>query len=68
MTHIDWGLGGFRAAAFAGYPEGKLDLQRVYQDLLAGGELFGYEVFDRFYEIGSHAGLEETRRLLGENL
>jgi len=67
MTHIDWGLGGFRAAAFDGYPDGKLDLQRVYQDLLARGELCGYEVSDRFYEIGSHAGLEDTRRLLGAN-
>lgn len=66
MTHIDWGLGGFRAAAFADYPDGKLDLQRVYQDLLARNQLFGYEVHDRFYEIGSHAGLADTRRLLGE--
>lgn len=66
MTHIDWGLGGFRAAAFAGYGAGKLDLSRVYQDVLAAGELFGYEVTERFYEIGSHAGLEETRRLLSK--
>lgn len=67
LTHIDWGLGGFRAAAFAGYPaDGRLDLQRVYQDLLASGELFGYEVTERFYEIGSAAGLEETRRLIGD--
>ena len=64
MTHIDWGLGAFRAAAFAGYPDGKLDLQRVYQDLLAKDQLFGYEVTDRFYEIGSHSGLEELRRIL----
>ncbi|MEO6772594.1 MAG: sugar phosphate nucleotidyltransferase [Kofleriaceae bacterium] len=64
MTHIDWGLGAFRAAAFAGYPEGKLDLQRVYQDLLANDQLFGYEVTERFYEIGSHTGLEELRHLL----
>jgi NDP-sugar pyrophosphorylase family protein len=68
MTHIDWGLGAFRAAAFAGYPDGKLDLQRVYQDLLAKDQLFGYEVSDRFYEIGSHRGLEELRRILKEEL
>jgi NDP-sugar pyrophosphorylase family protein len=64
QTHIDWGLGGFRAAAFAPYPTGKLDLQRVYQDLLARDELLGYEVTERFYEIGSAAGLAETRELL----
>jgi MurNAc alpha-1-phosphate uridylyltransferase len=66
MTHIDWGLGGFRAAAFSGYGDAKLDLARVYQDLLANGQLFGYEVHERFYEIGSHAGLADTRRLLGD--
>jgi NDP-sugar pyrophosphorylase family protein len=66
FTHIDWGLGAFRASAFAGYPDGKLDLVRVYQDLLANDQLFGYEVSERFYEIGSHAGLEELRRLLSK--
>ena len=64
LTHIDWGLGGFRAQAFAGYLPGKLDLVRVYQDLLRTDALFGYEVSERFYEIGSAAGLEETRHLL----
>jgi N-acetyl-alpha-D-muramate 1-phosphate uridylyltransferase len=66
LTHIDWGLGAFRAEAFAGYPDGKLDLVRVYQDLLARDQLFGYEVSERFYEIGSHAGLEELRHLLSK--
>lgn len=66
LTHIDWGLGAFRAEAFAGYPDGKLDLVRVYQDLLARDQLFGCEVSERFYEIGSQAGLEDTRRLLSK--
>jgi len=66
MTHIDWGLGALRASAFTGYPDGKLDLAVVYQDLLAKGELAGYEVFERFYEIGSPAGLDDTRRLFTE--
>ena len=66
LTHIDWGLGAFRAEAFTGYPDGKLDLVRIYQDLLANGQLFGYEVSERFYEIGSLAGLEDTRRLLSK--
>jgi N-acetyl-alpha-D-muramate 1-phosphate uridylyltransferase len=66
LTHIDWGLGAFRAEAFAGYPDGKLDLVRIYQDLLAKAQLFGYEVSERFYEIGSHTGLEELRHLLSK--
>ncbi len=64
MTHIDYGLGVLRAEALAGYPDEPLDLAKVYQDLLAREQLAGYEVTERFYEIGSVAGLEETRRLL----
>jgi N-acetyl-alpha-D-muramate 1-phosphate uridylyltransferase len=64
LTHIDYGLGALDAAAFAGTPEGRLDLAVIYQRLLARGELAGYEVTERFYEIGSVAGLEDTRRLL----
>jgi N-acetyl-alpha-D-muramate 1-phosphate uridylyltransferase len=66
MTHIDWGLGVLSARALADYPETKLDLARVYQDLLARDQLAGYEVTQRFYEIGSVAGLEDTRRLLAK--
>ncbi len=65
LTHIDWGLGGLRAEALAGYPDDQpLDLATVYRDLLARGELAACEVPRRFYEIGSPAGLEETRRYL----
>jgi len=66
MTHIDYGLGALRAAALDEYPVGvRVDLADVYRDLLARGELAAYEVQERFYEIGSPVGLEETRRLLG---
>lgn len=65
MEHIDYGLGALRAEALAPYPQGApLDLAAVYQDLLARGELAGFEVAQRFYEIGSPEGLEETRRFL----
>jgi NDP-sugar pyrophosphorylase family protein len=65
MRHIDYGLGVFRAAAFAGLPRQEVvDLSRVQQDLLARGQLAGYEMRTRFYEIGSHAGLEELNALL----
>jgi NDP-sugar pyrophosphorylase family protein len=63
MTHIDYGLGGFHADAFARF-DGKFDLVAVYQALLVADDLFGYEIRERFYEIGSVSGLEETRRLL----
>lgn len=65
MRHIDYGLGVFRAAAFAHLPRNEVvDLARVQQDLLARGQLAGFEMKTRFYEIGSHAGLEELNVLL----
>jgi N-acetyl-alpha-D-muramate 1-phosphate uridylyltransferase len=67
MTHIDYGLGALCAAALADYRGGvQLELATVYRDLLSRGELAAYEVHERFYEIGSPAGLEETRRLIKE--
>ncbi len=61
MHHIDWGLGVFQASAFDLYPpELSLDLATVYQDLLVAGQLTGYEVPNRFYEIGSPAGIADT--------
>jgi NDP-sugar pyrophosphorylase family protein len=65
MRHIDYGLGVFRAAAFAGCPrDAVVDLATVQGDLCARGELAGYEVKERFYEIGSPAGLRELDGLL----
>jgi len=62
MQYIDYGLGGLRAEALDAVPPGqRVDLAGLYQDLLAQEQLAGYEVFERFYEIGSKAGLEDTR-------
>jgi NDP-sugar pyrophosphorylase family protein len=66
MRHIDYGLGVFAAAAFDRVPEQRPhDLASLYRDLLERRELAAYEVTQRFYEIGSAEGLEETRRYLG---
>ena len=65
MEYIDYGLSVFQAAAFAPYHEAeKVDLAFVLGRLLAEDQLEGYEVFERFYEIGSHAGLAELERRL----
>jgi NDP-sugar pyrophosphorylase family protein len=65
MKHIDYGLGVFRAAAFAGCPRDTVvDLAAVQTDLCRRGELAGYEMPERFYEIGSPAGLKELDGLL----
>ena len=41
-----------------------VDLAQVQQALVNRGQLAGYEVKRRFYEIGSVAGLQELDRLL----
>ena len=65
MRHIDCGLGVFRAAAFAGcLRDAVVDLATVQADLCVRGELAGYELKQRFYEIGSPAGLNELDQLL----
>ncbi|MBV8841323.1 MAG: nucleotidyltransferase family protein [Bryobacterales bacterium] len=64
MRHIDYGLGVFRSAAFAALPGGQpYDLAALYQDLLARDELAAHEVGERFYEIGSFAGIRELESL-----
>jgi NDP-sugar pyrophosphorylase family protein len=65
MQHIDYGLGILKASVFQAYPQDSvLDLVAIYEDLLKQGDLGGYEVPDRFYEIGSYAGLQDTRNHL----
>ena len=61
MDHIDYGLGVLSSAVLANMPPNDpFDLADVYNDLSLRGELAGHEVFERFYEIGSHKGLNET--------
>ncbi|MBF0552724.1 MAG: nucleotidyltransferase family protein, partial [Deltaproteobacteria bacterium] len=65
MHYIDYGLGVFRAAAFSFVPNDEpYDLAELYRELLRSQDLAGYEVAERFYEIGSLQGLEELRQLL----
>ena len=65
MRYIDYGLGVFRAEAFQGLPAGKAcDLTELYADLLRRRQLAAFEVHERFYEIGSPAGLRETAEFL----
>jgi NDP-sugar pyrophosphorylase family protein len=65
MQHIDYGLGVWNHRAFEGVPQAtSCDLVVVYQEMLLRGELAGFEVTERFYEIGSFTGLTETRKHL----
>jgi MurNAc alpha-1-phosphate uridylyltransferase len=65
MRHIDYGLGIFKSEAFAGIPAHQpYDLARLYQDMLKQNQLAAFEVHNRFYEIGSISGLQETRQYI----
>lgn len=69
MRHIDYGVGCVRAAALSAFAAAgdPFDLASFYEAMLDQGQLAAYEVADRFYEIGSPAGLEETDALLRGN-
>ena len=61
MAHIDYGLSVLSANNLADRSTNiPFDLADVYHELSIRGELAGHEVFERFYEIGSHKGLQET--------
>ena len=65
MRYIDWGLGMLNAAVFASRPiDETWDLSELYEELSVASRLAGYEVAQRFYEIGSPGGFAETDRLL----
>lgn len=67
MRHIDYGLGLYQADAFRRWPQDvAFDLGVVQTELVARGEMAGFEVRERFYEIGSPAGLRETDAFLRE--
>ena len=61
MAYIDYGLGIVSAVVLNDVPlDEPFDLADIYHSLSVQGDLAGYEVFERFYEIGSLKGLEET--------
>ena len=67
MTHIDYGFSLFRRKAFEDVPTDRpTDLAALFEDLAARGELAGHEVHQRFYEVGTFAGLAELENHLSK--
>jgi MurNAc alpha-1-phosphate uridylyltransferase len=65
MNHIDYGITFFREAAFCAWrDQPSFDLSELCHQLATRGQLFGFEVFERFYEIGSLHGIEEFSKYL----
>ena len=61
MSYIDYGLNILSSNSLSFFPnETAFDLGTVFNNLSRHGSLRGYEVFQRFYEIGSEQGLVDT--------
>jgi MurNAc alpha-1-phosphate uridylyltransferase len=62
MQFIDYGLSCLKASVFSQYPSSiPYDLSDLFGRLADAGDMGGFQVHQRFYEIGSPAGLAETR-------
>ena len=67
MIHINAGLSVLRRAALEALAPGRpASLQDLCARLIPARQLLAYETRQRFYEVGSPAGLEEFRRLAAE--
>jgi NDP-sugar pyrophosphorylase family protein len=65
MRHIDYGLTMFKSSVFDAYAADQIfDLAEVMGKLVRERQLAGYEVPERFYEMGSPAGLAELESIL----
>lgn len=67
MRYIDYGLAVFKRAVVKRMPSGvPYDLSQLYMQLARDGHLGGYEVFDRFYEVGSAPGIKDFEDFVAE--
>jgi len=65
MNYVDYGVALLRRVAGERLPDNEVsDLADLYRDMVAEGRMVGYEVTQRFYEIGSPLGLRETQEYL----
>ncbi len=64
MNYIDYGLSILSASLFSEYGHENFDLGEVFYNLSIKDELAGFEVSQRFYEIGSHDGIIDTERFI----
>lgn len=60
MEHLDYGINILKKSIFNDWPDGiSFDLSEVFIKLIEKGEVSAFEVFKRFYEIGSIQGIKE---------
>ena len=65
MQHIDYGLSVISDGILMRHADGEVfDLADIYHQLSVTGDLAGFEVRERFYEMGSPDGLAQTEAYL----
>ncbi|MDR2352986.1 MAG: NTP transferase domain-containing protein [Deltaproteobacteria bacterium] len=64
MAYVDYGLICLTKEAIANWPKKKFDLSEVLTELSIKKELAGMEITNRFYEVGSLAGIEDLKKHL----
>lgn len=62
MEYIDYGLLVVKKSIFNDYTDTKFDLSLVMSDLIRKRKISSFEVYNRFYEIGSKEGIEEFKQ------
>ena len=68
MDYIDYGLTIVRNSIFSDFPSNEVfDLADVFENLSNKSLLAGFEIYDRFYEIGSINGLNDTIEFFKKN-
>jgi NDP-sugar pyrophosphorylase family protein len=67
MHHIDYGLDALDASVLANWSVPVFDLADVWSGLAHYSRLAGFETSERFYEIGSLAGLRETEAVVASS-
>jgi NDP-sugar pyrophosphorylase family protein len=69
MEYIDYGLSLLSKDIFNKYPPKKsFDLSVIFRQLIIQKKLLGFEVYKRFYEIGSIKGLRQTKKFLKKKI
>jgi NDP-sugar pyrophosphorylase family protein len=64
MKFIDYGLSAMKRTVIERAAEPVFDLSTLFRDLSVAHQLAGYEVHERFYEIGSPEGLRDMEEYL----
>ena len=68
MDYIDYGLNIVRNSIFSDFSSNEVfDLADVFENLSDKSLLAGFEIYDRFYEIGSINGLNDTIEFFKKN-